>query len=381
MDRARLFVSSLLLVSGAACGNGGGGDGGGGGGPNLPPPRVTVFLSDSPGSDLLSLVASVDSLVLFRQGGGDTGDLLPTAFPVDLASLQGTNLPIASATIQAGIYVSAFLAFTGGIEARSEGGLPVTVSTAIGSATAALPSPLTIANGDEVALQLDVDLTRSLVVSGSGLVFAPLFSPRPLAGGSRVAEFDAVVTAESPSQGTFRADLVPQDSTTPLGSIEVEVEGSDLLVAATGLPFPSAGAFFSALAVGQRVAVRGAWQSAGFVDATSARIETGSNISVEITGPVIAVDPPSSAFVLEIGAIESGAAIAEPVLASFGNPPAILVDFDASTSFNVEDPPATAGSLDLRVGQRVRARFVTFAGFPMRVEAVSIERLEVDFEG
>src|SRR5262245_16465963 len=361
MDRARLFVASLLLATGAACGGSGGGGGGGGGGPNLPPPRITVFLSDSPGYDLLSLVASVDSLVLFRQGGGDTGDLLPTAFPVDLASLQGTNLPIASATIQAGIYVSAFLAFTGGIEARSEGGLPVTVSTAIGSATAALASPLTLANGQEVALQLDVDLTRSLVVSGGGLVFAPLFSPRPLAGGSRVAEFDAVVTAESPGQGTFRADLVPQDAGTALGSIEVEVEGSDLLVGANGLPFASAGAFFSALAVGQRVAVRGTWQAAGFVDATSAKIETGSGVVVEITGPVLAVDSANTVLALEIGSIESGAAVADPVLASFGNPAAILLDFDASTSFYVEDPPATATSLDLRVGQRVRARFVTFA--------------------
>ncbi len=378
MDRARLFVPSLLLLaSGVAC-SGGGGGGGGGGGPNLPPPRVTVFLSDSPGDDLLSLVATVDGLVLQRQGGGTTGDLLPAELPVDFVALRKTNLPIASATIQSGVYESATLAFAGGVEARAEAPAPVTVSMPFPGSIAPLTSLLTIANGEEVALQLDLDLTRSLLVSGGALAFVPRFSARPLAGGCRVAEFDAVVTAESPSQGTFRADVVPQDSTTSLGSIEVEVEGTDLLVGASGQVLPSVGAFFSAVSVGTRVAVRGTWQAAGFVDATSARIETGSGITVEITGPILVHDPLDTAFVLQVGSIESGVAIADPVVGDF---PALVLDYDASTSFFIEDPPATASSLDLRVGQRLRARFVTFAGFPLRVETVSIERLEPDFEG
>lgn len=381
MDRARLFVPSLLLLaSGVAC-SGGGGGGGGGGGPNLPPPTVTVFLSDSPADDLLSLVTPIEALVLWRQGGGDSGNLLETTVPVDLVALRDTNLPIAQATVPPGIYNAASLTLPfGGIAARAEAGFPVTVNS-FGGPVSNFFEPISIANGQEVALQLELDLTRQLTSSGGGLFLVPRTLGFALPAGARVAEFDAVVTAETASQGIFRADLVPQDSGTALGSIQVEVEGTDLLVGADGQLLPSTGAFFSALSVGSRVAVRGTWQAAGFVDATSARIETGSGVTVEITGPILAVDPFNTILALQVGSIESGAAIADPVLDSFGNPAAILLDFDASTTFFLEDPPATASSLDLRVGQRVRARFVTFAGFPLRVDSVSIERLEADFEG
>jgi len=389
-----LPVAISLLVP--ACGSDGGGGGGGGGAPS--PAEVVFFISDAPTDDLIRLQGSLNSVVLFDDAGGSTGNVLANAlYPMNLIGLDLGAVPVGATSIPAGRYVSAFLSFsTPTLSARTKnpilGEVPVVALPAI---SASFLAPLDLAPGDLAGIVLDIDLVRSAILDpgSGGLVFLPNQRPGVLAAGGSVELFDGIVRRVRKSKKLLEVDVTsPEPPVAPnppvsLGVLDVIVDNNDLLVGAGGTPFSGLTPFFGAVEVGDRIAVSGAWNSVGFVDASFVRIETGSGNVVEIDGRVLFVNSPGQTFLLQIASVRSGKPIVDGAFAMLGNTSAVNVLWDGLTSFLLLDPAGAASGGALAVGQEVRVRFDAFAamGPPVTVTtpAAAVEILDSDeiFEG
>jgi hypothetical protein len=385
-----LGASASVFLS--ACGSGGGGGGGGGGG-TPPPAEVVLFVSDAPSDDLIRLQGSANSLVLFDDSGGSTDNFLASAlYPINLVSLDLEAVPVASVQVPPGQYVSAFLSLSAPtLSARTKdptlGDVPITSLPAV---SASFLSPLDLKSGDLVGIVLDIDLVRSTFfdVGTGSLVFLPSQRPMILSAGAPVALFEGIVRKLRASQKIVEVDVVPPDADMPLlGPIEFEIENTDLLLGPGGSPLSGTSAFFGAVEIGDRVAASGVWNPAGFVDASFARIETGSGVVVEIEGPLLLVNPPLQSFTLQIATVRTGASLVDAELAPLGDPGAVNVTWDGLTSFSLLEPPGASSPGALLVGQEVRVRFDSFSvvGPPATVSApaAAVEILDTAeiFEG
>ncbi len=129
--------------------------------------------------------------------------------------------------------------------------------------------------------------------------------------------------------------------------------------------------------------VHGSLGRKGEVTATRIEIEdqsggSGSQDQVRIEGIVFSIA--ADRFVLQIRAIEEGAAVAEPVLEPLRGLPFIDVSFDGSTVFLREEGGLT-NSGALAVGQEVDVEFCSFAAQPFPACQVAIEDQDAEFEG
>jgi hypothetical protein len=78
--------------------------------------------------------------------------------------------------------------------------------------------------------------------------------------------------------------------------------------------------------------------------------------------------------------IEKGAAIADPVLTSLGNPSSIAVDYDDVTTRIVQDDSTVVTDSALADGQRVKVKFAVFTAEPFPAVQIEIED-QPEFEG
>jgi hypothetical protein len=175
---------------------------------------------------------------------------------------------------------------------------------------------------------------------------------------------------------------VDEDLFVHLGTVTVALQPSTLLLGTNGDQLASA-AFFAALVPNQTlVEVRGQLAS-GVLQAQTITIEdqsggSGSSNQVKIEG-LVSMLGAGSTFGLLIQHIEKGASIADPVLASLGNPAVISVQYDANTVFSIDHTQMTT-SAALALGQRVKVEFPTFANTPFLASEVEIED-GPEFEG
>lgn len=367
-----------------ACGSGGGGGGGEGG-------SVDVLIGDAPADELLAFRATIDSLRLVRQDGLVSSDVIIEPVELELLGLTESLHWLTSLSVQPGTYTSVILGFEpASYVAVAQDGSPIAVNATSNALTMQFPTPFVVGAGSYDRLSIDVDLAASLTgdLQNPPLIFDPngTISDDSSSNDSlSIDEFKGLVKGFSTNNKTVNVQAyVDDDLQISLGLVKVEIAPTTLLVDDDGTVFPNSNAFFAMLVHNQTLLeVHGLLDGQGDVVATKIEIEdqsagVGSSNQVKIEGLVLALD--SDSFELAIAEIEKAAAIALPVLASYGNPGSIEVSYNANTKFYLDsNTPTTAASL--AVGQKVDVRFSSFSVQPFPAAKVEIESDGAEFEG
>ena len=131
---------------------------------------VTVAITDDPSDDLLTFTMDIDGITL--QGAAGTGDV--TVFPtsggpvgpvtVDLLSNQGLNTLLANAAVPAGTYHGLEITYDNPQATTADG--PQTVQHPRNEIVGGFAPPLVVEAGSTQAVQIDIDLTRSVIALG-----------------------------------------------------------------------------------------------------------------------------------------------------------------------------------------------------------------------
>ena len=367
----RLTLSALLLVLPLslvpACGGGGGGGGGG--------VTADLLLGDAPVDDLLSFSAVVQSVRLQRDDLTFTGDLIGS-LEVEFLGLNGAFAFLSKERIPAGTYVALEIGFASGqYRARADDGSPVTVVASDDAYLAALPAPLTVANGDYVRFTVDLDLASSLsgTVSSGSVDFGPSGSCDSNDGSedAPIDEMKGTVVSSDSGARTVLVDGRVGNPAVAIGRVSVHVGDGAVLLDNDNAPL-SVPSFFASIPAGTLLEIHGNLSTGGTVEATRIELEDagGGNSVARIAGLVNSVG--SGTFELQIAEIKDGESVVEPVLDDLGNPAAIDCTFDGATSF-VFDSGGLTTSASLAVGQEVKVRFSAFTSSPFRASEVEID--------
>lgn len=367
----RLILSALLLALPlalfSACGGGGGGGGGG--------VTADLLLGDAPVDDLLSFSAVVQSVRLQRDDLTFTGDLIGS-LEVEFLGLNGAFAFLSKERIPAGTYVAVEIGFAPGqYHARADDGSPVTIVASDDAYLAALPAPLTVANGDYVRFTVDLDLASSLsgTVSSGSVDFGPSGSCDSNDGSedAPIDEMKGTVVSSDSGARTVLVDGRVGNPAVSIGRVSVHVGDGAVLLDNDNAPL-SVTSFFAAIPAGTLLEIHGNLSTGGTVEATRIELEDagGGNSVARIAGLVNSVG--SGTFELQIAEIKDGEALVEGVLDDLGNPAAIACTFDGGTSF-VFDSGGLTTSASLAVGQEVKVRFGAFASSPFPASEVEID--------
>jgi hypothetical protein len=380
-----IAVAGLVLL--AACADSKE-DGEEGGGPIAATGSADALLVTTSSPELFAFEAELASLVLLGGGGASSGNLLAEGAQAELTALADVARWTAEDEVGAGTWTSARATFAAGsFAAKDAAGAPLDVEVGALALEAPLPTPLKVATGDYVRVELYLDLVASVTPSATpgAVVFAPEGSFRALAAGEEpaLAPFFGVVDDASSVDETLVVEAYRDAALTePLRAVDVALTPDALLVDANDVVFPGPQELFAVLVNGQTVLeVEGRLLAGGGVTAT--RIEVLSHAgsvepAVVITGRVLAVDQPAQELELLIHHVDQGAALAAPVLASLGDPSAIDVAWDGDTAFLDQDG-ALADGAELSAGQMVQVELEAFASPPF--PATRIELLGLSLTG
>jgi len=382
-------MKKLLLpfVLATAAGCTGDGDGTAGGGA-LPAPQFDLMLTDAPADELLYLRADVDNVQLQREDLTYTADLLTGTATVDLLALGGVFEWLLSGELAEGTYVGVRIGFAGaGFEAAEADGTPVTINALTTTLDLDFEAPVALADGDTTRVEIDVDLLESLSGDiGTGMLdITPTGSVATSTGalGLFIQPFKGVVTSVDALGASLTVDAYSDgDLTAALGSVEINVPGSALLIDDVGAEYPTQGSFFADLVEdASEIEVKGSL-SGGIINATQIQVEdangVGGAIVAEIRGKVVGLATGTSLELL-ITEVTSGSATVLPVLSGLGDPPSIAVGLDLSTVYLNGVTPTTESAV--AVGQTVSVKFDDFTAEPFSANLVAIEIATPSFYG
>jgi hypothetical protein len=268
------------------------------------------------------------------------------------------------------------------VAAMDRAGATMPISTLGDEWIAPLDEPLRLGFNNYERLVLDLDLSASLSGDLPPLIFAPIgFAVTDRAPLMEIDEVYGRVSSKDPDRSSLRLSaFAPGEVDQVFGEVDVELLAGTVLVAEDGSTLPSQADFFAAVEPGTLLYVYGNVDEAGRLEAGRIEIEgdaMGAN-PVKIEGLVLTAG--AASFELLIRELESGAEIAEGVLANLGNPASIEVSFDAMTRFLFDDN-SDATSADLREGVKVKAKFASFMNEPFAATLVEIDVEEPEIEG
>ncbi len=346
-----------------------------------------VLVSTLAPEDLSSLDSRVSEVRLVRPDGTESDNLLSQPLDLEMTGLENTAQWIANSDVEAGLYDSLRLRFEpGSVSARSMAGtVPVEEDSL--ELEAPFASPLDLGAGEHQQMHVQIDLASTIDgdVETPPVVFSPegAILPPDSVG---IDEFRGIVTRISPQNRTLDVDaFLDKEMQMPLGPVKVRIDRNTVLVDDNDVIFPTPAAFYSSLRLDMTVLeIYGDLGSDGRVIARRLEIEdqaggTG-DATVVIQGRVLYLDRDTSRILLLIRDIEMGAAIAEPVLASLGNPLAVEVLYDDQTRFLFRSGGAASAD-NLRIGQALEVGFEDFQSPPFLASQALLDSPEVDFQG
>jgi hypothetical protein len=386
LNRIRnLLLCSTLPLFALACGGGGDDDGGG----STTTVSTDLLITDATVDELLSFTVKVQSLRLVNSS---TGALTPNVLAEDLAiELIGAGLAprwVSRARLPVGTYsgVQATLEDTATPIALSLSGSTVAVTQTATTFTTNFPSPLSVVAGNFPQIVLDIDLGASLTgsVATPPIVFNPTGIVTTQANATLPVGIDEVEGVVRSVNGTtdFVVDaFADDDRTVALGLITITPSPTALLLDDSGIAYADVGAFFAALTPNvANVEVHGSLVNGGILASRIEVEDAGAGVAytVKLEGIAQNVDTALNTFDLLVIEVEKGGSIANPLLASLGNP--LSCDYDDATALFVLDENVPTTEASLVSGQRIKAKFATFAGEPFRAVLVEIED-QPEFEG
>lgn len=385
-----LLLGALTLVLPtlvSACGGGGSSSGSSA----SAPVNLGLAVGDAPVDTLSSASMTVTTVQLERPDGTRTGNLLDAPRRFDLLGLALRPALLSLLNAPEGSYVAAHVAVDpSDVELRDLNGdlVPVTVvSSAARSAFADFgPALLRVSDDGFEAVDLDIHLASSLaddpLQAGAMLLDLTLRASQS-DGALELDEFRGRVVSVDPSASSFVARVIDDSSpNADFGRFEVVVADGDLMFDDDGLPFGSAQAFLAAISTGTVVEVKGTLLASGRFDASVAEIEDGASTLVEIEGKILSISAASQTFTLLLLEIEKGAAVADPVLASLGDPQVLTISWDANTRVVDKQNGAALGTASFVEGMKADVRFSAFAApMPFLAASVELEGEGVEHEG
>ena len=375
---AVLVGATLFLTAG--CG------GGGGSSSRASGASVSLLVGDAPTDALSSFEITLDSVVLTRDDGSSTSNLLATPRTIDLLALRVSSDLLQVVALQPGTWTGVLLSFDPtSIVARDKAGAPVAVHASAGDASGTFSLPVAFERDDRVRLHFEFELDDSLFDDGfGGFDFTPkLLATRRTGADDLLDEVHGRLISTNPAAGTLTVDLVARDDTASRGTLVIAVEPATLLVDDDGNLFSSEAALFAFARAGDRVEARGGLGGDGLLHATFLQIERDDHglAVAKVRGTITALDLPGSELTLRLRSIEFGAAVVRPVLEGLGNPAEIAVDFSSAEIELRGAEPRHGTAADLVVGQEVEVEFSAFATSPFPARSVEIEDERPGFEG
>jgi hypothetical protein len=356
---------------------------GGGGGAATTFAFGDLLLTAEAADELFTLRIVLAGLVLERDDGTLTAELLGAPLEIELQGLAGgRHRWLAGAGIPSGSYVAARLRFApGAAGAQLLDGTRAAVLSATDELRVAFPSTLVLAQGDYVRLVLELDAEASVALQADGTVaFDPVVAGAPAGMGDELAleKLDGFVSQRDVATLALGiSGFSGSEGEVALGAIDLLLEPLSLLVDERGTAFSSTPLYFTLLSPDVTfLDVDGALDASGAVRTRRLEIDAqdgvpGSRYRVRLEGTVVALTSERT-FLLQLREVDRGRVFADPVLAELGDPAQIEISFDERTLFFagpfLVDPAAA-----LVIGNVLRAKFTDFAGEPLpalRVEVV-----------
>ncbi len=289
-----------------------------------------TLMTDTPSCDVLGFRAEISSLSLIRQGSTSTTAVFPPSVTVnpnfvspqiEVTRLRDFSKILNLERIPAGTYTQAIVDLVMTYAAIYDPTKNPPVANFQPSATTStlkvnINPPLVITSGSVSAIQLDLNLEKSLATSAQGQLagtFNPAITVTPIAASSASGFGDlddidgfvesvtpVIATPGSSFTGAFLLQTLPPDGP----SISVNITASTKLF---GLPgpqpgFDSSGSPLNLLATPSFVELDGSIDSQGNLVANSVQVEAQENVStntVAYLGPVLTVTPDSSGQVTQ----------------------------------------------------------------------------------
>src|SRR5262245_56756576 len=257
------------------------------------------LVTDAAVDGLISFSGVAQSLVLEREDGTLTGELLPGNLSIEFLGLRGRSRWIASAGFEPGKYTAVHLRFKpGSYAARSLLGEPLAVAALSDELVARFYAPQTAVADQLVRVQVDLDRAASLAAGASPgeLVFDPRGTAQALGPAVEVAldELTARVSARDVGAGSLSVALFADaERSVPLAPADVIVDDATLLVDRSDAIFDQIPLFMTLLVPGlTMLEVHGSLLADGSLRATSLEIEdqdggAGVTYPVKIEGLVV----------------------------------------------------------------------------------------------
>ena len=247
-------------------------------------------------------------------------------------------------------------------------------------------APITISATNYQQVTLDIDLGTSLTGDAATppITFNPTGILSSQSGAGATIGIDEVEGTVRSVNGTtnFVIDaFADDDRLVPLGQVTISPAAGALLLDDSGIAYASTAAFFAALVPNSTAVEVHGDLIGGTISASRIEVEgPDDNVvySVKLEGLVQNVDTTLNTFDLVVIEVEKGAAIANPLLTSLGNP--ITCDYDDATAVFLLDENVPTTEASLTNGQRIKAKFATFIGEPFRAVLMEIEG-QPEFEG
>ena len=370
----RLFALASVVALAAACS--------GGSGLSRREGRIEVLLSNTPVQELATFTATIEDVRLNDDVGGTTGNLLGAPVNLELMGLGDRSTLLASSLSKRGTYGSAQITFQeGSLRAISKDGTEIPVVAIENIVNVSLSENAVVARQGFTTVRLNLDLRSSLndVLSPATLGFAPTATGTGSAAPFElpVDDFRGLVLSSDASNSIITVQsFLDDDLTTPVRSMQVQVDPTAYLEDEADVAFADQASFFAALVQdASLLELHGNQNEKGTFLAKRIEIEdhTGgldSDDQVKIEGYVLNVDALGS-MELVIQEIEQGSTAASSVLGILGDPRNIDVTFDAMMPV-FQNLSATASPTALEVGQRVKVKFDDFSASPFRARSVEI---------
>ena len=378
------FGAGLLSLF-ASCGGGGGSDGG-----STATTSADILLTDAPADELSAFNVLVEEVRLYDAFGERSENLMAGPVRVNLLSAATQLAWLVSKPVPAGTWRGVELSFNlASVDARKLDGTQASVTTLGTTLQADFSAPVAFQTGGYQRVVVDFDLAASLTgdatlgytLDPQGVAFGDDNPTTPLAIDSIVGRVKGVDTVNNLLSIDAWAD---DDRSVLLGTLQVEVQATDVLQDDAGALYADLAAFYAALVPDASfIEVHGLMTANGVIDATRIEVDEGvggGDAVVRLRGVVLAVDAGASTFDIGITEVKKGYSTA---LAAFGGlsiPASMSVSYDVQTYFGLAEGAATT-SASLAVGLKVDLRFVTFASAPFTAARVEMEAVVPEFEG
>ena len=309
------LATGVITLALALTGCGGGGSSGGGGSTATESGNVSVAVTDVPLAQLQTLTLDVSAITL--KGAGNTADaaIFPagtgtSSVTIDLLALQGLNQLLANVAVPTGTYYGIEFTYSNP-QATSVAGVAQTVNNAGPTILGVFGPPLNVSANSNQAVQVDIDLSRSVIDQGNDTIFlAPAALVRVLGAGQGVPlqSVRGVVVAIDTAADEFVMALRFRGGAAA-GPGRVRVINSPNTVFNDGNGTTVTGMTAASLTQGDLVAVDGLLTRQG-VEADEVRlVQTGQGPTpapappavVQLTGTILAVNSTASTLSVRVG--------------------------------------------------------------------------------